>query len=67
MLLIPAQERNIRLQDTALRHSLILRFLEARFLFLTEVEIRAMAGCFAFRIFRLNPNINISELLLIML
>ena len=39
MPLIPALKRNIRWEETALRHSLILRFLEAGSPFQTEVEV----------------------------
>ena len=41
MPLIPALERIIRWEETALRHSLILRFLETGLPFWTEVEVRA--------------------------
>ena len=39
--LIPALERNIKQEETDLRHSLILRFLEAGSPFWTEVEVKA--------------------------
>ena len=57
MLLIPELERIIKWKETTLRHSLILRFLEPGKPFLTEVEVRTVADCFAFGDFRLNPNI----------
>ena len=46
--LIPALERNVRLEETALRYSLILRFLEAGSSFQTEVEVRASGWLFCF-------------------
>ena len=40
--LIPAIERIIRKEETALRHGLTLRFSEAGSPFWTEVEVRAV-------------------------
>ena len=50
MLLIPEPERMISQEETVLRLSLILRLLEAGFLFWTE--IRASGWLFSFLTFR---------------
>ena len=55
MSLIPAIKKNIRWEETALTHNLILRFLEAGSAFPSEVEVK-VRDCFAFRTFRLSPN-----------
>ena len=48
MPLIPALERIIKREETALRHSLSLRFLEAGLPFWTEVEVRVRGWLFCF-------------------
>ena len=52
----PALERSIRWEKTALTHSLILRFREAGLSFQTEVEVKPVAGYFAFLNFRVSTN-----------
>ena len=48
MPLIPALERTTRGEETALTHSLILRFLEAGSPLLTEVKVKASGWLFCF-------------------
>ena len=55
MPLIPALEKNTRREETALRLSLILGFLEAGSPFWTEVEVRANDWLFCFSGLQVEP------------
>ena len=67
-LLTLESERIIRREETAHRHSLILRFLEAESIFRTEVEVRACVWLLCFLNLQVEPQfLSLSEFLLIVL